>query len=44
MGLAIDKDNRDLSYIGHGGSITGFESQAVWYPDARGQSGREIRS
>ncbi|HEY9229352.1 MAG TPA: serine hydrolase domain-containing protein [Gemmatimonadaceae bacterium] len=35
MGLAIDKDARGLNYIGHGGSITGFVSEAGWYPDAQ---------
>ena len=35
MGLAIGKDSRGLSYIGHGGSITGFVSEANWYPDAQ---------
>jgi CubicO group peptidase (beta-lactamase class C family) len=35
MGLAIGKDGRGLNYIGHGGSITGFVSEANWYPDAQ---------
>ena len=35
MGLAIMKDARGLNYIGHGGSIDGFNSEAGWYPDAK---------
>jgi hypothetical protein len=35
MGIAVGKDIRGLSFIGHGGSITGFNSEATWYPDAQ---------
>lgn len=35
MGLAIGTDSRGLKYIGHGGAIDGFVSQAGWYPDAQ---------
>jgi len=35
MGLAIGRDIRGLNYIGHGGSIAGFVSEAGWYPDAQ---------
>jgi hypothetical protein len=35
MGLAVGKDIRGLNFIGHGGGIAGFTSEAVWYPDAR---------
>ena len=35
MGLAIGKDIRGLNYIGHGGTIAGFVSEAGWYPDAQ---------
>lgn len=34
MGLAVGKDSRGLTYIGHGGSVTGFTAEAGWYPDA----------
>jgi CubicO group peptidase (beta-lactamase class C family) len=35
MGLAVWKDSRGLNTIGHGGGITGFTSEASWYPDAQ---------
>ncbi len=35
MGLGVGKDPRGLTFIGHGGSITGFVSMATWYPDAQ---------
>jgi hypothetical protein len=35
MGIAVGKDPRGLTYIGHGGSIAGFTSHATWYPDAQ---------
>ena len=35
MGLAVGEDGRGLKAIGHGGSITGFTAEAVWYPDAQ---------
>jgi hypothetical protein len=35
MGLGVGKDSRGLTYIGHGGSITGFGAEAGWYPDAK---------
>jgi CubicO group peptidase (beta-lactamase class C family) len=35
MGIAVGKDSRGLTYIGHGGSVTGFTAEAGWYPDAK---------
>jgi hypothetical protein len=35
MGIAVGKDIHGLNFIGHGGGISGFTSQATWYPDAR---------
>jgi CubicO group peptidase (beta-lactamase class C family) len=35
MGIGVGKDSRGLTYIGHGGSITGFGAEAGWYPDAQ---------
>ncbi len=35
MGIGVGKDSRGLNFIGHGGSIAGFNSEATWYPDAR---------
>ena len=35
MGIAVGKDGRGLNYIGHGGGIAGFTSEATWYPDAQ---------
>ena len=35
MGLGVGKDSRGLSFIGHGGSITGFTGEATYYPDAQ---------
>ena len=34
MGIGVGADGRGLREIGHGGGITGFVSQASWYPDA----------
>lgn len=35
MGIAAGKDGRGLNFIGHGGGIGGFTSEATWYPDAQ---------
>jgi len=35
MGIAVGKDSRGLNFIGHGGGISGFVSEATWYPDAQ---------
>jgi CubicO group peptidase (beta-lactamase class C family) len=35
MGIGVGKDIRGLNFIGHGGSIDGFTSEATWYPDAQ---------
>jgi CubicO group peptidase (beta-lactamase class C family) len=35
MGIGVGKDIRGLNFIGHGGSIAGFISEATWYPDAQ---------
>jgi len=35
MGISVGNDIRGLKYIGHGGAITGFVSEASWYPDAQ---------
>ncbi|MGQ0767169.1 MAG: serine hydrolase domain-containing protein [Gemmatimonadota bacterium] len=35
MGIAVGKDIRGLSFIGHGGAIAGFVGEAMWYPDAQ---------
>jgi len=35
MGIAVGKDIRSLNFIGHGGGIAGFTSEATWYPDAQ---------
>ena len=35
MGLAVGATPLGLKMIGHGGAITGFVSQADWYPEAR---------
>ncbi len=35
MGIGVGKDSRGLTYIGHGGSVTGFTAEAGWYPDAQ---------
>lgn len=35
MGLGVGRDSRGLSFIGHGGSISGFTAEAGWYPDAQ---------
>jgi D-alanyl-D-alanine carboxypeptidase len=35
MGISVGKDEHGLSFIGHGGGIGGFTSEATWYPDAK---------
>lgn len=35
LGIAVQKDSRGLPYIGHGGSIRGFDADTRWYPDAQ---------
>ena len=35
MGIGSGTDIRGLREIGHGGAISGFVSQASWYPDAQ---------
>lgn len=35
LGIAVGKDSRGLTYIGQGGSVTGFNAEARWYPDAQ---------
>lgn len=35
MGIGVGKDVRGLNFIGHGGGIGGFTSEATWYPDAQ---------
>ena len=35
MGLQVGEDSRGIKYIGHGGSISGFNAEATWYPDAQ---------
>ena len=35
MGLGFGTDARGLTRIGHGGAITGYVSDASWYPDAK---------
>ena len=35
MGVNLGKDIRGINMIGHGGSIDGFRSEAIWYPDAQ---------
>jgi len=35
MGISVGKDSRGLSFIGHGGSINGFNSEATWYPEEK---------
>jgi CubicO group peptidase (beta-lactamase class C family) len=35
MGISVARDSRGVSYIGHGGSIAGFNAEAAWYPDAK---------
>ena len=34
MGISVGRDPFGLRYIGHGGAITGFVGEAMWYPDA----------
>ena len=34
MGISVGNDVRGARMIGHGGAITGFTSDARWYPDA----------
>jgi hypothetical protein len=35
MGVAVGLDGHGLNFIGHGGGIGGFTSEATWYPDAK---------
>jgi D-alanyl-D-alanine carboxypeptidase len=35
MGIAVQKDEHGLPYIGHGGSVTGFDADTRWYPGAQ---------
>ncbi|HET9425108.1 MAG TPA: serine hydrolase domain-containing protein, partial [Gemmatimonadaceae bacterium] len=35
MGIGVGKDSRGLEYIGHGGSIAGFNAEATWYPASK---------
>lgn len=35
MGIGVGKDSRGLTFIGHGGGIAGFTSEATWYPDVK---------
>jgi len=35
LGLGVGKDPRGLTYIGHGGTISGFGAEVGWYPDAQ---------
>lgn len=35
MGIGVGKDSRGLTYIGHGGSVSGFTAEAGWYPGAQ---------
>lgn len=35
LGVALGKDSRGSSFVGHGGTIEGFTSETIWYPDAR---------
>lgn len=35
MGLSIGTDVRGARHIGHGGAISGYTSDASWYPDAQ---------
>ena len=35
MGIAVGTDQAGLKEIGHGGGISGFVSQASWYPDGK---------
>jgi CubicO group peptidase (beta-lactamase class C family) len=35
LGIAVQKDSRGLPYIGHGGSVGGFDADTRWYPDAQ---------
>lgn len=35
MGIGVGKDIRGLNFIGHGGGIAGFVTEATWYPDAQ---------
>lgn len=35
LGIGVGKDSRGLTYIGHGGSVSGFTAEAGWYPDAQ---------
>ena len=33
LGIGVGRDSRGISFIGHGGSIAGFNAEATWYPD-----------
>lgn len=35
MGIAVASDPRGRRFIGHGGSIAGFNAEATWYPDSQ---------
>ena len=35
LGIAVQKDSHGLPYIGHGGSVSGFDADTRWYPDAQ---------
>ena len=35
MGLGVGKNGLGINFIGHGGGIAGFVSEATWYPDAQ---------
>jgi len=35
MGIGVGKDSHGLEFIGHGGGIGGFTSEATWYPAAK---------
>ena len=35
LGIAVGKDSRGLTYIGHGGTNSGFGAEVGWYPDGQ---------
>jgi CubicO group peptidase (beta-lactamase class C family) len=35
LGIAVQEDVHGLPYIGHGGSVGGFDADTRWYPDAQ---------
>jgi len=35
MGLGVGRNSLGFNFIGHGGSIAGFTSEATWYPDGQ---------